>query len=42
LEVKGGSAAALLRNQLIFWLSHPSGGHFKDTGRQTAWGTVGR
>jgi hypothetical protein len=28
LSKEGGSAAALLRNQLIFWSSHPARGHF--------------
>jgi len=28
LGKEGGAAAALLRNQLTFWSSHPSRGHF--------------
>jgi hypothetical protein len=29
LVKEGGSAAALLRNQLTFWSSHPARGHFE-------------
>ena len=32
----GGVAAALLRNQLIFWSSHPSRRHFSAQFRQTS------
>ena len=28
LEKEGGVAAVLLRNQITFWSSHPSRGHF--------------
>jgi hypothetical protein len=29
LGTEGGTSAALLRNQLTVWLSHPSRGHFE-------------
>jgi hypothetical protein len=36
LGKEGGAAAALLRNQLVFWSSHPSRRHFLAQFRQTS------